>query len=49
MADALSAMADEATSDSSSAIDGLKKASEETPIIKLVNLIFNLGSPKRSI
>ena len=46
MADALSAMADEATSDSSSAIDGLKKASEETPIIKLVNLILTSAVQK---
>lgn len=48
MADALSAMADEATSDSSSAIDGLKKASEETPIIKLVNLILTSAVQKGS-
>lgn len=46
MADALSAMADEATSDNSSAIDGLKKASEETPIIKLVNLILTSAVQK---
>jgi type IV pilus assembly protein PilB len=46
MADALSAMADEGALESDSAIDGLKKASEETPIIKLVNLIFTSAVQK---
>jgi type IV pilus assembly protein PilB len=46
MADALSAMADEGALESDTAIDGLKKASEETPIIKLVNLIFTSAVQK---
>ena len=46
MADALNAMADEGMLESDSAVDGLKKASEETPIIKLVNLIFTSAVQK---
>lgn len=45
MADALSNMT-EGDEASGGALDGLKKASEETPIIKLVNLIFNQAVQK---
>jgi type IV pilus assembly protein PilB len=47
MADALNALAagEDAPGDSS-ALDGLKKASEETPIIKLVNLILTSAVQK---
>lgn len=47
MADALSELSvDSSTSSESSGMDSLKKASEETPIIKLVNLILNSAVQK---
>jgi len=46
MADALSAMGTGEDDGSSGALDGLKKASEETPIIKLVNLVLTSAVQK---
>lgn len=47
MAEALNAMnTEETTNSNSQAIDSLKKASEETPIIKLVNLILTSAVQK---
>ncbi len=47
MADALSAMSnDEKKGSGNAALDGLKKASEETPIIKLVNLVLTSAVQK---
>ncbi|GAB4275411.1 MAG: type IV-A pilus assembly ATPase PilB [Candidatus Rifleibacteriota bacterium] len=46
MADALNALATNEGAVDSSALDGLKKASEETPIIKLVNLILTSAVQK---
>jgi len=46
MADALNALAGGEDDGSSGALDGLKKASEETPIIKLVNLILTSAVQK---
>lgn len=46
MADALSAMGGGDDEGSGAALDGLKKASEETPIIKLVNLVLTSAVQK---
>ncbi len=48
MADALNALAsgDDGSGSDGAAIDGLKKASEETPIIKLVNLVLTSAVQK---
>ncbi len=47
MADALNAMSsDDGSGGDGAALDGLKKASEETPIIKLVNLVLNSAVQK---
>ncbi len=46
MADALANMGADGASPNAGELDGLKKASEETPIIKLVNLILNQAVQK---
>lgn len=46
MADALNALGDDGAPASDSALDSLKKAGEETPIIKLVNMILNQAVQK---